>query len=153
MQRSVLLQVFTALATSALIGIYTSPAHANPLQLITEREAALPLDKSIDRAITRGPFVTVLFPPQGAGTIQSPFGLRLRFEARGGAKINVDSVLVTYKRLPAIDLTQRIRQFIRPEGIEVENASVPPGLHRIRVEVRDSQGRAGLVDFTFTIAK
>jgi hypothetical protein len=85
--------------------------------------------------------------------IRSPFNLKLRFESRGGAKINTDSVLVTYRRIPAIDLTQRIRKFIRADGIYVENADVPPGLHRIRVDIRDSQGRAGSVDFTFSVAK
>ena len=153
LSRFAVARVFAALATFAVVGICGSIARGNTLQLVTESEAALPLDKSVDRAITRGPFVVVLFPPQGAGLIQSPFNLRLRFESRGGAKINADNVLVTYKRIPAIDLTQRIRQFIRPDGIEVENANVPPGVHRIRVEVRDSQGRAGLADFTFTVAK
>jgi hypothetical protein len=151
-KRIALVRAF-AVVTLVVVGMCGSMALGNTLQLVTESEAALPLDKSVDRAITRGPFVVVLFPPQGAGMIQSPFNLRLRFESRGGATINVDSVLVTYRRIPAIDLTQRIRQFIRPDGIVVENANVPPGVHRIRVDVRDSQGRTGLADFIFTVAK
>ena len=138
-----------ALAASTSCG----SALANAFQLVTESEAALPLDKSVDRAITRGPAVIVVFPSPAAGLIRSPFNLKLRFESRGGAKINTDSVLVTYRRIPAIDLTQRIRQFIRPDGIDVENADVPPGLHRIRVDIRDSQGRTGSGDFTFSVAK
>jgi hypothetical protein len=62
-------------------------------------------------------------------------------------------VLLTYKKVPAIDLTQRIKQFITPSGIDVENVEVPPGTHSIRVDVKDNEGRAGWKDFTFQVIK
>src|SRR5215470_8722374 len=57
-------------------------------------------------------------------------------------------VLITYKKKPAIDLTQRAKSFVHPDGIELERTEVPAGEHRIRVDVKDSEGRAGWTEFT-----
>jgi hypothetical protein len=120
-------------------------------QLITEKEAALPLNFDPGRGITRGPMIMVVSPAPGAGLVTSPLHFKIRFEGRGGAKIDVASALVTYEKIPAIDLTQRIKAFIGPDGIDIENAEVPPGSHRIRIDVTDSDGRTGSTDLTFTV--
>jgi len=125
----------------------------NAIELISETEAAFPPDSSSERGITRGPLVRIVFPPPTGGQIKSPFSLQVKFESRGGSKVDLDSVVVTYRRIPAIALTQRIKRYINADGIEIPVAEVPPGTHRIRIEVRDSEGRAGLADFTFTATK
>jgi hypothetical protein len=133
---------------AALLGI----KGASAFQFITEKEAALPLNLDPRRGITRGPIITVLSPAPGAGLVNSPLHFKVKFESRGGAKIDIESTLVTYEKLPAVDLTQRIGAFIRPDGIDVENAEVPPGTHRIRIDVSDTDGRTGSVDLIFTVA-
>jgi hypothetical protein len=138
-----------ALVMTALVCV----DYASAFQLITEQEAALPLDVGPSRGITRGPKITVLFPPGGAGLLSSPLHFKVKFEGRGEAKINLDSALVTYERIPAIDLTQRIKKFITPEGIDIADAEVPPGTHRIRIDISDQEGRMGSADVIFTIAK
>jgi len=125
----------------------------NAIELISETEAAFPPDSSVERGITRGPLVRIVFPPPTGGLIKSPFPLQVKFESRGGSKVDLDSVVVTYRRIPAIDLTQRIKRYIKIDGIEIPVAEVPAGTHKIRIEVRDSEGRAGLADFTFTATK
>jgi hypothetical protein len=125
------------------------------LELITATEAALPADPLIghERGITRGPTVLIVSPQPGAGTIKSPLDLKVTFESHGGATVNLDSVLLTYLRRPAVDLTQRARAFIAPNGIEIKDAEVPPGTHTIRVSVSDSEGRNGSADLTFSVTK
>jgi len=121
--------------------------------LITASEAALPSDTTTGRGVSRGPHVTVVSPPPMGGLVRSPLNLRLRFEAFGGARIDVDSVVITYKKIPPIDLTQRAAAFIKSDGIDMPAAEVPPGAHRIEVEVKDSDGRIGWVDFMLNVGK
>lgn len=94
-------------ATGAVLAL-TPSAQAFPL--ITKREAALPAARGgYERGISRGPTITIVPPAPAAGTIQSPLELKIRFNSHGGAKIDVDSVLVTYMKNPTVDLTQRCR--------------------------------------------
>jgi hypothetical protein len=128
---------------------------AGALQLITESEAALPPDQNLGRTrgILRGPTVVIVSPPPAAGLMKSPLTLKIKFEAYGGAKIDIDSVLLTYMKQPAIDLTQRIKPFIAATGIDVLDAEVPPGTHTIRVNVTDTGGHSSSTDFTFSVSK
>jgi hypothetical protein len=126
---------------------------ARAATLITASEAALPADTTAGRGISRGPRITIVSPPPAGGLVRSPVNFRLRFETFGGAKINAESVVITYKKIPPIDLTQRVTAFITSEGIAMPVAEVPPGTHRIQVEVKDSDGRAGWVDFTFSVGR
>ena len=86
-----------------------------------------------------------------SGAIQSPFDFRVRFKAHGNATIDLDSVIVIYKRDPPIDLTARLRPFVKSDGIDMPNAEVPAGSHRIVIFVEDSVGRKGLADFLFNV--
>jgi hypothetical protein len=132
--------------------VFADPARA--LQLITASEAALPplQDRGHDRGISRGPTVQIVSPPRGAGVMKSPVALKVRFERHGGAQIDVDSVILTYLKQPAIDLTQRMKPFIGANGVDLEDAEVPPGTHTIRVYVTDTDGRSGFADVTFNVS-
>jgi len=122
------------------------------LELITAQEAHLP-DDPVGRSygISIGPTIIVVSPAPAAGFIKSPFALRMRFQAHGGAPIDADSVLITYKKVPPIDLTQRVRTFITSEHIEVDNVQAPPGQHRIQVDLKDGRGHAASTEFTIKI--
>jgi hypothetical protein len=150
--RTIAAQSIGAFALSSVL-LLTGPAGA--VQLITESEAALPAgqSKGHERGITRAPSVVIVSPSPSAGMMKSPVSLKIRYEGHGGAKIDLDSVILTYVRNPEIDLTQRIKQFIAAEGIDVEDADVPPGTHTIRVLVTDSEGRTNWADFTFTVGQ
>jgi len=119
--------------------------------LITESESALP--PNVARGITSPPNMVVVTPPPTGGAIRSPFALKVRFEASGGARVDPDAVYITYMRIPSIDLTQRVRRYISAEGIEMANAEAPVGTHRIRVDIKDTNGRLRTLDFTFTVIK
>lgn len=127
----------------------TAPLDA--MELITLTEARLPDDTTQTRGISRGPVVSLVTPAPNAGMIRSPFDFKVKFESFQGARIDPDAVLVTYKKMPAIDLTQRVKKFIDGGGINVQGVEVPPGEHRIRIDITDSGGRKGWTDFTIKV--
>lgn len=150
-------RVGIACATAAIIVLLAATTPTCAFQLITEQEAALPADPlpNLDRqgSPSRGPSVTVVSPPPGAGLVHSPLDLKLIFQAHGGAMIDVDSVVVTYRKKPAIDITQRIKPFITADGIDVSQAEVPPGTHQFLVRLKDKDGRLGGIGFGFQVTK
>lgn len=125
---------------------------ANAVQLITEEEARLPPPKGAiaadRRGILRGPKVEVISPAHNAA---SPVRLQVKFESFGGAKIDVDSVKVLYLRTPNVDLTPRVKPFIQPTGINMQDAELPVGEYHVRVDVKDSDGRPGTASFTLKV--
>jgi hypothetical protein len=146
-----------AFAIAALIALGApGPASAQPVVLITEPEAnlpALPTESLTNRAgVTRGPKI-ILLSPSGDANVKSPLHLRLKFETFGGAKVDLSSVKVTYLKNPIVDLTKRLTASTQPDGIDVAAAEIPPGVHHIRVNVKDSEGRAGAASFALKIAQ
>jgi len=141
--------------TLSWLGVIATPATA--FELITADEAALPGGAvpmlELRGSPTRRSGIVVVSPPPGAGLIHSPLDLKLRFQAFGGAEIDPDSVIVTYLKQPAIDITQRIAPFIAASGINIAQAEVPPGTHQFRIEVKDKSGRIGATEFSFAVAK
>jgi hypothetical protein len=115
---------------------------AKAVQLVTEQEAAYPDDPygATRGSPTAGPQIEVVSPSL-AGLIKSPFDLKIKFKAHGGAEIDRDSVAITYRKVPAIDLTQRIGPYIRADGIDMKDAELPAGTHGFRIDVKDSRGR------------
>ena len=144
-----------AIAFSAAPFAAITPAEA--FELISPAEAALPAGTipalDLRGSPTRRPNVIVVSPPPGAGLVYSPLNLKLNFRAFGGAQINLDSVVVTYIKQPAIDITQRIQPYITADGIDVLQAEVPPGEHKFWIELKDQDGRIGGGEFTFEVAK
>jgi hypothetical protein len=120
--------------------------------LITKEEAALPLQKGAvaadRRGIFRGPKVEFVSPEEQT---HSPLRLQLKFESFGGSKIDPDSVKVTFLRSPNVDLTSRIKPFVRASGIDMPDAELPPGDFVIRVDVKDSEGRTGTASFVLKV--
>jgi len=129
---------------------------AAAFQLITTAEAALP-PGSVPEIKERGsptrlPSITVV-SPAGVGAVYAPFDLKLRFSAFGGAAIDPNSVVVTYIKLPDIDITPRIKSFITAEGIDIGQADAPPGLHKFWIQLTDTAGRSAGREFDFQVTK
>ena len=139
------------LAGVAVVAAGSMPARAAQV-LITAEEAALPPPKGAvatdRRGITRGPKVDVMTE---AGQLRSPMRLHLKFEPHGGARIDPDSVKMTYLRTPNVDLTPRVKSFVKPTGIDMPEAELPAGEHMVRVDIKDSDGRIGTTSFILKV--
>jgi hypothetical protein len=134
------------------LSVFAGPAGA--ATLITEHEAQLPAnDAQLRGGIERGPEVIAVYPAPKSGGIQSPFAFRVKFVAHGGTTIDLDTITVKYERTPEIDLTPRIKPFLTADGINMPEAEVPPGSHRIWIFVRDSVGHEGRADIHFDVLK
>ncbi|EKS38223.1 hypothetical protein [Afipia broomeae] len=149
MRRS-LLQV--AVLASGFAWAAAMPASAGTV-LISADEAKLPPPAGAvavaTRGITRGPKIAYVATADPA---KSPMRLQLKFESFGGSKIDTDSLKVTYIKNPAIDLTPRLKPFVKPDGIDMPDAELPAGDHVIRVDVKDSEGRTASTSFTLKVA-
>jgi hypothetical protein len=121
--------------------------------LITEEEAKLPPPKGAiaadRRGIMRGPKVEFVTP---GDSVSSPMRLILKFESYGGAKIDPESVKVIFLRTPNVDLTSRVKPFVHADGINMQDAELPPGEYTVRVDIKDSDGRPGTAIFTLKVA-
>lgn len=132
------------MASFALCAVVATAPSTNAVAgavLITDQEAKLPPAKGAfsvaTRGITRGPRIDYV-----ANTAtKSPIRLQMKFESFGGAKIDTESLKVTYLKDPAVDLTARVKPFVQPTGIDMPDAVLPPGDHTLRVDVKDSDGR------------
>jgi hypothetical protein len=72
----------------AVLAALLLAAPALALRLITESESALPAEQSKrhDRGIMRVPTVAIVSPSAAAGTMTSPFTLKIRFEGHGAPR-------------------------------------------------------------------
>lgn len=136
----------------AAIVIADMPRATAGVILITPEEAKLPAPTQLasTRAITRGPHVELA--DLDDGKLHSPLHFKLRFRAFGGSSIDLDSLAVTYLRGSNIDLTRRVKPFAQPTGIDIPDAEVPPGEHAIRIDLKDSEGRATTFNFSLAVA-
>ncbi len=139
------------LCVAAVIA-FLVPARAAHV-LITEEEAKLPPLRGAvvtdRRGITRGPKIDVVMQ---AEQLHSPMHFLLKFESFGGAKIDPDSVKVTYLKTPSVDLTPRVKTFVQPTGIDIQDVELPVGDHMVRVDIKDSDGRTGTTIFLLKVA-
>ena len=143
------------LTCAAVFGAVTAmpiPARAAPL--ITAEEAALPPQKGAiansGRGITRGPKIQV--PDAETGAQTSPMRFQVKFQTFGGSSIDLEALKVTYLKTPVVDLTPRIKPFAQPNGIDMPDAQLPPGDHLVRIDIKDSDGRATSMSFLLKIA-
>ena len=122
--------------------------------LITADEAKLPASANtgtVMRSITRGPGIDQELPGPNQ-RVRSPLPLKVKFQTRNNVAIDQSTVRVTYLKAPLVDLTGRIKKYIRADGIEIGQAEVPPGVHFLRFDLKDIQGREGSAVIKLTVA-
>lgn len=124
-------------------------------EFITAKEAQLPPAKGDlkTRGISRGPGIIVVLPEAKEKEVKSPFDFKIKFEPRGGVKVDASSVKVTYLKFPYVDLTSRVQPAISENGINLEKAAVPSGEHSIRISVKDADGRESNSVITLVVIK
>jgi hypothetical protein len=98
------------------------------------------------------PRIIVISPQPGNPTIASPIRIELAFATSADAHIIPDSLRVRYGLLK-IDITQQIRPYaaVTEKGLLAENAAVPPGNHRLFLQISDSAGRTAVSQLQFTV--
>ncbi len=121
---------------------------AGAMTLINTDEAQLPDPPVIDEPVRGLNAATAFFqmlPPRGA-VAHSPFQLVIRFED----PCDPATLVISYFKQPAIDLTARIKPYINAQGINIPDAEAPPGNYKLRLVCRTDTGKreAGFVLFS-----
>jgi hypothetical protein len=93
-----------------------------------------------------------LLAPALPGTVNSPTRIQLRFETTLPATIKPESFKVLYGAFK-IDITGRITSAskVTAQGIDVPEAALPKGSHRLWLEIQDSAGRQGTRQVDFVV--
>lgn len=150
MHRLILAIVFGGLSLACV-----STPSVSAEMLISMSEAAEPNSSDVGmvkRGLTRGPAIEQVSPSPDRG-IMSPLPLKLKFVIRNNIAIDPESVKLTYLKARSIDLTERIKKHIAADGIDMEQAEVPPGTHLLRLDLKDKQGRVGTAIIKLTVKK
>jgi hypothetical protein len=138
--------IVTQLIVAAALWQSTRAGGAGATVWITSEEAQLPPYQGIPRFKTRGislgPRIVVLAPPANGEAFLSarPVALHVRFEPVSNVPIDIHTLRVTYLRLLGIDITDRVRPYVNDHGIDIDNAEIPPGEHRIELQIGDREG-------------
>lgn len=88
--------------------------------------------------INTGPQIEILKPADG-GRVPSPVEVTVRFVPRLDA-VDLASLKVSIVKFITIDITDRIRPYATAEGIQLKEANIPSGKHRVRITVSDKAG-------------
>ena len=144
--------VFGLLAIS-----YVKPGNAAGWTLISkeefERDSAAPHSRGLSAptAQSGAPLIEIEQPDE-TKPIKVPVAIRLRFLPQTGAAIDPTSFRATYGWL-AIDITQRIIEHaqVNAAGLSASGADIPPGHHKVTLQIADNVHRVGIRTFEFTV--
>jgi hypothetical protein len=83
--------------------------------------------------------------------VRSPLSFKVRFEPRNKIAIDLATAKMVYLKAVPVDLTGRIKSHITADGIVMDQAEVPPGIHVLRLDVKDMQGREATALITLKV--
>jgi hypothetical protein len=167
--RMAFLRDFKILLFIALIG-FANPTPVSSEQSgrwITEKEASLPakafrglgnknqfqtnLSIPIERKEPAGPIVEVKKPEENK-TYKNSIDILVEILKNPlGGNINMSSLKIIYLKIFEIDITDRVRPYIKGEKIEASNIEFPSGEHSFKILVMDSEEKETSQHFAFVI--
>jgi len=135
-----------AMATSAWLASTAVQAQwlVTPEEAQASQAAPQALAPRTAPAVTPGAPRVDLLAPNLSNAVPSPTRIQVRFEANAPASIKPDTFKVRYGAFK-LDITGRITAAskVTAEGIDVAEAALPKGSHRLFIEIQDSMGRVG----------
>ncbi|MEC7641799.1 MAG: hypothetical protein VYC17_06545 [Nitrospinota bacterium] len=118
--------------------------------IITKEEAALPDMVRDAKRVTEpeGPLaasqetgtgpVIVIEKPEDDALHHDQIDILIYFKKNPiGEKVNMDSLRITYLKMFDIDITDRLRPFIREAMVNAEKIKFPKGEHEFEIKIRD----------------
>jgi hypothetical protein len=139
--------------------LFATTVSADPKWLITPEEAARvrPLTgdfKELAAAVEGpGPLIVVK-NPKALQRISSPVNIFVAFEpGKSGHPAAMETLLVTLIGLFDIDITDRLREYIIRTNLNVEDADLPTGTHRLRMSIKDVEGNPNERDVVIKVVE
>jgi len=135
------------------MAVWINAGAQEPTPWITEEEAALPdkdekeqpgqeptdSDSEVARKEMAGPFILVELPDES-----KPYNRRIdiliRFEKNPlGEPVDMRSLKVTYLKFFDIDITDRVRPYVKKDRIDGKRIKFPKGNHRVKIQIKDHE--------------
>lgn len=152
--------IMAALAVSFVLLTSVPSADANSW-LITPEEATMapaakidPLQGGEHFAIGRqdleiGPIIKVEKPQTGVPQ-NSPMEIVVKFVPRSHP-VDLNTLEVELVKFINIDITDRVVEYTTEQGIQLKEANVPLGSHRVRIALADTTGAISVREFLFEV--
>ena len=96
-----------------------------------------------------GPLLDVVKPTNGEHH-PGPIEVFIKFTPQF-APVDLGSVKVSVEKFISIDITDRVRDHVTPEGIHVKEAKIPPGEYTVMISVADTEGAWSRKTITFEV--
>lgn len=115
--------------------------------LITPEEAQLQrrsesYTEPVAAAQGAGPLI-VLKNPKMLTELRSPIDILVIFEPGiSGKPANMKTIEIRLVGWVSIDITERLRKYIKGNILDIEEAKLPTGRHRLRVSIKDVDGNS-----------
>lgn len=100
-----------------------------------------------------GPLI-VIEDPRLLERLRSPVNIRVNFKpGESGLPPDMKSFSATLRGFISIDITDRLREYLRDTTLAVEQADLPTGKHRIRMVVADTAGNLTARDLMLMVVE
>ncbi len=140
---------------SASKGLSAKPSR---LILITKQEAALAdapegpkiAGKLLEEEAGQGPFI-ILNSPKNEGRYPKPIKIDILFIPRDDAAIDLSTLKVIYVKIFNIDITARVKKHATDKGIQIPEAELPSGKHKLKILLADTEGHLSTQNLVFVV--
>lgn len=148
---------FLALSAFFLCATIASPIWAAEGDwLITLEEASLQIREGsyaepVAAVEGPGPIIAVKNPKM-LQQLQSPIDIFIAFEpGKSGKPADMRTLKVTLIGFINFNITDRLREYIKGNSLDVEQAKLPAGKHRLRMSIKDVGGNPNERDVVVTV--
>jgi len=155
LERNLLWSLSAALA----LFIASPAASAAPKWLITPEEAARvgtvtdEFKEPVAAVGGPGPLIIVR-NPKILQNVPSPVDILVTFEpGESGRPPDMNTLNVTLIGFFTIDITDRILEYVRTAALDIKQAELPVGSHRLRMAIKDVEGNSNERDVVLWVVK
>jgi len=144
------------LFSTFLILLISHGAFAQPLMLVTEEEM-VSSNQNKSRftpkatGVPNAPSIDLLAPQLGS-SVSSPTQIDLKFLPKNPAAVKPETFKAFYGTFQ-VDITSRLLKVakVTTQGVNVPEASLPKGSHKITLNIEDTEGRIGSRTIEFDV--
>ena len=93
--------------------------------------------ENLSTTIAYGPIIKIV-EPNVIDKVNSPVNIKLQFlPSANGFQPNMKSLIVHMKGLITLDITKRVKKFIKGNELNIKDANIPKGRHKILFMIVD----------------
>ena len=97
-----------------------------------------------------GPQIKITSPKLD-GPLRTPLAIDIVFEAASNKIIDYDSLRLKYLRLISIDLTDRVKPYLKNNRLMVRDVKVPQGRHCLQLLIAYTSGEQTLIEIFLNV--